>query len=765
MRKYFLLVFSFLSFSAFGLEVYRAHLQRENFLFIETSFGLYCLSSFGENGMDIHFSNSGNRFDKSSLTTLHNPVAFTKIQEYKDSLVAEHGSLHVRITKKPFKINFYNGNTWLIAQLPQQEELDSVKWNFQIAKNQLLGGGGARVLGMNRRGNKFPLYNRAHYGYETESKQMNFSMPIFYSSAGYLVHFDNVSSGTLDLDSKNKNLISYEAFSGEKRYQIIAQNSWRGILKDYTSLTGLQSPPPIWALGNFSSRFGYHSAQEVVKTVQKFDKLGIPLDAVILDLYWFGKDIKGTMGNLAFDKDSFPDPHWMINSLQTMDVKPILITEPFILNTSSRWMEANREGILCKDSTGKVHTYDFYFGHTGLIDVFDPKASSWFWNIYRELHDMGVAGVWGDLGEPEVHPSALLHFGGLKADDIHNAYGHMWAKLIHDGYRLNYPTERLFNLMRAGAPGSQRYGMIPWSGDVNRTWGGLQAQPEIALQMGMQGMAYMHSDLGGFAGAYDDSELYVRWLQYGVFQPIFRPHAQEELASEPVFKDEKTMQLAKEAIQLRYQLLPYNYNLLLENATTGAPLMRPLFFEYPSDSLMYATSSTYLWGKDFLISPVLKKGRTKQSVLLPPQSIWMDFYSNQILSNPTKLSFVFEVACQESSIPTFVRAGAVLPMLNREIKRTSDYALQGVIWHFFYHESVKKGEAHATTDNGYPLTHPDYRKETIHLAYEIERGRISITIKDDAGKLLPGYQNNIRFRNLPKKARVFVNGKRLRRVR
>ena len=119
--------------------------------------------------------------------------------------------------------------------------------------------------------------------------------------------------------------------------------------------------------------------------------------------------------------------------------------------------------------------------------------------------------------------------------------------------------------MRAGYSGSQRYGMIPWSGDVNRTWGGLQSQPEIALQMGMQGLAYMHSDLGGFAGANLDDELYVRWLQYGAFNPIFRPHAQEDVPSEPIYRSEKAKRLASFAIAMRYRLLPYNYNLVYEN--------------------------------------------------------------------------------------------------------------------------------------------------------------------------------------------------------
>ena len=137
------------------------------------------------------------------------------------------------------------------------------------------------------------------------------------------------------------------------------------------------------------------------------------------------------------------------------------------------------------------------------------------------------------------------------ADEVHNIYGHDWAGLIYKGYKKDFPKERPFILMRAGYSGSQRYGLIPWSGDVNRTWGGLQSQTEIALQMGLQGLGYMHSDLGGFAGANLDDELYVRWLQYGVFQPIFRPHAQEEVPSEPVFRSQKVLELSKQAIDLR----------------------------------------------------------------------------------------------------------------------------------------------------------------------------------------------------------------------
>ena len=414
---------------------------------------------------------------------------------------------------------------------------------------------------MNRRGNRLELYNKAHYGYETRSELMNYTMPIVVSSDKYLLHFDNAPIGYLDLDSKQNNHLMYETISGRKTYQIVAASTWPKLIDQYTNLTGKQPMPPRWALGNFASRFGYHSQYEVEKTINRFKDLNVPVDAVILDLYWFGKTITGTMGNLEVFRDSFPDFEGMISRLKSKGVKTITITEPFVLTTSNRWKEAVKQQVLATDSLGKPYTYDFYFGNTGLIDIYNPKGASWFWSIYKGLKEKGIVGIWGDLGEPEVHPTALKHYN-TSADEVHNIYGHDWAGLIYKGYKNDFSEERPFILMRAGYSGSQRYGMIPWSGDVNRTWGGLQSQTEIALQMGLQGLGYMHSDLGGFAGDNLDDELYTRWLQYGVFQPIFRPHAQEEVPSEPIYRSEEALKLSKKAIALRYALLPYNYHLV-----------------------------------------------------------------------------------------------------------------------------------------------------------------------------------------------------------
>jgi alpha-glucosidase (family GH31 glycosyl hydrolase) len=268
--------------------------------------------------------------------------------------------------------------------------------------------------------------------------------------------------------------------------------------------------------------------------------------------------------------------------------------------------------------------------------------------------------------------------------------------------------------MRAGYSGSQRYGMVPWSGDVNRTWGGLQSQPAIALQMGMQGLAYMHSDLGGFAGANLDDELYVRWLQYGVFQPIYRPHAQEDVPSEPVFRSDSAKVLAKKAIVLRYKMLPYNYNLMVQNHKNGTPLMRPLFFEETDNLELYDYSATYLWGKDILVSPVLEAGKKEQDVYFPKGNKWFDFYTNEVIEGGQTKT----VQLRDNSIPTYVRAGAFMPMA-QPMQSTKDYDSNNLVLHYYHDIEVKKTEREFFFDDGHTVNSIEKGKYEI-LEFEAE---------------------------------------------
>jgi len=250
------------------------------------------------------------------------------------------------------------------------------------------------------------------------------------------------------------------------------------------------------------------------------------------------------------------------------------------------------------------------------------------------------------------------------------------------------------------------------------------------LQMGMQGIGYMHSDLGGFAGGDKfDSELYTRWLQYGVFQPIYRPHAQEHIPAEPVFHDVKTKALAKKSIELRYQLLPYVYTTAFQNNQTGIPFMRPLLFEEPSNTDLLFYSKSYMWGDNFLVSPVTDPSVKTQGIYFPKDANWYDFYTDKMY----KGGQTYTIDLVEESIPTFVKSGAFIPMINT-IQSTDEYSLEKMDIHFYYDTSYTESENIVYNDDG--MTPNAFEKgnyEIIEFESEVKHAKLNFEFDIETG--------------------------------
>ncbi|AQQ68863.1 glycosyl hydrolase [Microbulbifer agarilyticus] len=674
---------------------YQEHKLFDDKLVIETTDSQVTLTPLNSGALEVHYQREGMK-QLPSFARAHQQLqqdVQAELNVSTEALRYSLGDITAVIHKSPFAIEYlHNGKPLLSEEHGFFANQTMRGFRFNLTDDEKLIGGGQRVLGMDRRGHRLPLYNKAHYGYSTESEQMYFSMPAVMSSNKYVLLFDNSATGTMDLGASEESVMQFEAVGGRSAYIVVAGENYPKLIENYVDVTGRQPMPPRWALGNFASRFGYRSEQEVRETIQAFRDEDFPVDALVLDLFWFGPDIKGHMGNLAWDKENFPQPVEMMAELKEQGIKTILVTEPFVLSTSERWDEAVASNALAKNLAGKPKQFDFYFGNTGLIDVFSEDGRDWFWNIYQDLKAQGVSGWWGDLGEPEVHPSDTVHAIGM-ADEIHNAFGHRWAQMLFENEKANNPDERPFIMMRAGFPGSQRYGMIPWTGDVSRGWGGLQPQVELSLQMGLLGFAYTHSDLGGFAdGERFERTPYIRWLQYGTFQPVYRPHAQEKIAPEPVFHDRKTRRITRDFIKLRYRLLPYNYTLAFENSQTGMPLMRPLFFENENNLELMDNKSAYLWGNDFLVAPVMEDTR-KVSVELPG-GIWFDYWNdNQYGGDKAEIKVSLE------TIPVLVRAGAFIPTV-ADMKNTQEYTSEYLRLDYYAHESVQQSSGTVYEDDG-----------------------------------------------------------------
>ena len=689
-------------------EVQTATLEKAT-LNIDTDTNDFTISALHDSGFQVTYLTDDNGTPYANLPSMALPEpALTDVTDKKandvelvetaTTLILKLNNIAAHVDKATHVIS-YSVNGKVVAK--EQDGLNisdnGVSLSFALDENEKLYGGGQRVLGMDRRGHSMPLYNKAHYGYTTSSNQMYFGLSAVMSSKNYSVLFDNTASGELDIGKTNSDELLFKAQGGRASYIMVLGENLEDTVTNTVAVTGKQPLPPRWLLGNFASRFGYKSQNEVMDVVDAFNTQDIPVDAVVLDLYWFGKDIKGHMGNLSWDTVAFPEPEKMISELRAQDVKTVLITEPFILTTSKQWESAVANNALAQNDNGAPYTFDFYFGNTGLVDVFSEAGQDWFWQYYEKLAAQGVAGWWGDLGEPEVHPDDIQHMWQstkVSGAEVHNAYGHQWAKTVYNNLTALQPDTRPFVLMRSGFLGSQRYGMVPWTGDVSRSWGGLKPQVELALQMSVFGMAYTHSDLGGFAGGETfDPELYTRWLQFGTFSPVFRPHAQDNIAPEPIFHADPVKSIARKFIQLRYDMLPYNYSLAFENALYGTPLMRPLAMAY-GESDWFENADSYLWGDGLLVSPVTSANQTVWPTKLP-EGVWFDFFSDTKYQGGQTVNYPLS----QDNFPVWVKAGSFMPM-TKGLSRTEQFDARKIEMHYWHDNSVNSSSYTYYEDDG-----------------------------------------------------------------
>lgn len=349
-------------------------------------------------------------------------------------------------------------------------------------------GAGERGHSLKLNGDTLVMYNRQNYGYEGHDprlRQMNITVPMFVSTEGYGVLFDDHAPATLVMSDPI--VYSSEQESPVSYYFIYGGGTVAGVTEEYSRLTGRQDLPPFWALGYITSKYGYKSQQETVGVIDTLKREGFPVDGVVLDLYWFGKETD--MGKLAWDTVSWPDHRGMLAGLKARGVNTVLISEPYINKKGAidNYNLLAEGGMLTRDKDGNVHDVTTWVGDAGMFDVANPATRRWLRERYRALTDEGVGGWWGDLGEPEVHPETIVHSNGMTAREYHNVYGNEWSKIIYDMYREEYPGRRLMTMMRGGTAGLQRYSVFPWSTDVARTWGGLEPQVRIMLNSGLAG--------------------------------------------------------------------------------------------------------------------------------------------------------------------------------------------------------------------------------------------------------------------------------------
>ena len=589
-------------------------------------------------------------------------------------------------------------------------------------------GAGERGHSYRLNGDTLVMYNRQNYGYtgtDPRIKQMNITMPLLLNSNGYAIVFDDYAAASLVAGRALK--YTTESDKPVTYYYIGGVDDIAGLTSELTSLTGRQPLAPLWALGYITSKYGYRTQDETIGTVDTLKQRGYPLDGIVLDLYWYGKE--QDMGRLAWEPSQWPDPEAMLRSINERGVKTVTISQPYVLRNGralDNYRELASKGMFVADSTGKApQEVVIWVGEGGMFDVANPDTRRWLSDRYKALTDMGVGGWWGDLGEPVVHPESGLHANGLTARQYHNHYGNDWSSIISELYADRYPDRRLLTLMRGGTIGLQRHSVFPWSTDVSRSWGGLEPQVRIMLNSGLSGLGYMSSDLGGFAVDEKNPylpELYVRWVQSGLFSPVFRTHAQQY--AEP-YKYPQYEDILKAIVRERYRWLPYNYTLAYDNAAFGWPLVRPLDFTGKASGRYDNISDQYMWGSEVMVAPVMTEGAVSRSVVFPEGSVWIDY------SDPTRRwqggTAVADYPAPLGVLPVFVREGAFIPTADYPMENTGDYRADEFT--ITYYASPVESHYTLYDDNHIsPCSIEDGQYRLLHFSGVMKDGKVDISI-------------------------------------
>ncbi|RKP27115.1 glycosyl hydrolases family 31-domain-containing protein, partial [Syncephalis pseudoplumigaleata] len=439
------------------------------------------------------------------------------------------------------------------------------------------------------------------------------------------------------------------------------------IYAQYGRLTGHVVQPPEFALAYHQCRWNYNSQDDVLQVDANFDRNDIPYDVIWLDI-----DHTVERRYFTWDLVKFPDPTAMQNSLGSKGRKLVTIVDPHIKNDPDYYVfsEATEKGLWIKRPDGSDFEGWCWPGHSRWIDYMNPWAREWWaenFQFDRYKHTTEHLHIWNDMNEPSVFsgpeitmPKEMIHYNNVEHRDVHNVFGlHFHEATARGVQRRTMPTRRPFVLSRAFFAGTQRVSAI-WTGDNMATWEQLALSVQMVLSINVAGIPFVGADVGGFFGN-PEPELLVRWYQAGAFQPFFRAHAHlDAKRREPFLYERKYMLLMREAIRVRYSLLPFWYTQFRHSSLTGMPVTRPMFVEFPKEAALFGNDRQYMVGRDLLVHPVTEPDATTVDVVLPGDEPWYDYFSMiQYAPGPQRM------ATSLSHIPVYIRGGSIVPTRQR----------------------------------------------------------------------------------------------------
>jgi alpha-glucosidase/alpha-D-xyloside xylohydrolase len=504
-------------------------------------------------------------------------------------------------------------------------------------------------------------------------------VPFMVSSHGYGLVWDNPSKTMVDLGFNGENVWSSEV-GNRVSYFVIAGSSSDEIYEGYRTLTGVTHMLPRAVYGYIQSKAIYPTQNQILDVATGYRDRNLPLDVVVVDFLNMTRQ-----GELDLDPQRWPDPAAMNRNLHATDVKTLLSVWPHFAPGTRFYDMLVSKGWLIRRPDGKPDPGWDPQTIGPNLDTTNPEAAKWFWEQIRDRYvkPYGFDYIWLDETEPDVDPAGDVFSIG-SGSRFYNVYPLFHTASVYEGFRRDFgDSRRVMILARAGYLGAQRNGTVFWSSDIVSTWDMLKRSIPAGLNFTATGLPYWDTDIAGFfspsipadyhaphkplidgsdarenIGNYEDyPELFVRWFEWGAFQPVMRAHG-ERMHNEVWAYGKQAEPILAKYLKLRYRLLPYTYSVAYQSYQTGAPYMRALFMDFPNDPTAADIPDEYMYGPAFLVAPVTQQGATQRAVYLPAGCDWYNYWTNKRFHGGETITADAPI----DTLPLFVRAGSIVPM-------------------------------------------------------------------------------------------------------
>jgi len=521
-------------------------------------------------------------------------------------------------------------------------------------------------------GDKPGFLNKRDYEYEnwnTDNPQAHTEQfRALYKSVPFLIckrkelscglFFDNSYHSYFDLGKENPDYFFYGADDGNLDFYIIGGGSIASVIRNYTYLTGRTPLPQLWTLGHQQSRWGYDCAEDFLEVARKYREEEIPCDVIHFDI-----DYMDHFKVFTWDEAAMGAPGAVVKTLGEDGFKVATILDPGVKKEDGYFMyeEGKEQGFFALDVDGEIYVNEVWPGDAVYPDFGRREVCDWWSGHEKFLLDLGVAGIWNDMNEPASFrgqlPADVVFSNEERTTDhaeMHNLYGHCMSKAAFEGLR-KYSERRPFVITRACYAGTQKYSTV-WTGDNQSLWSHLQMMIPQLCNLGMSGFAFAGTDIGGF-GEDATPELMARWVEAACFSPLFRNRsAKSTRRQEPWQFGEKITAIYRKYVTLRYEFLPYIYDLFYQGEQSGLPIMRPLVLHYEDDPNTYNLNTEFLVGENLLVAPVVEPGAVVKMVYLP-EGVWYDYWSGKAYEGR-------QYVCCDAPLdvcPLFIKAGSIIP--------------------------------------------------------------------------------------------------------